>query len=295
MIGVYELIVEDRSGTVVQSKLPSSRIRGLIGEAIKRYSQREKIDIYNSFFKPRFKSRPILNKIPLPKPYFIAYPVKLFGNNLYFQLRVMGYMNEVIDHVFKALSNEESRLKLLDAYIRNDLVGVRRRLVRESPPRQDGLISYNHLLRWARGVVSSDSVSIKMLFLTPAKLTRDGLSITASELKASDVLRFAARRLFLLDYLFYSRGSDLPIRLTPSLVSELAAWADGCAHLQHNLNEIDLKIRNDVGFIYGSLDLLLSGDANTIQTVLFLLKFGTYFGIGKKTAYGMGHYELTIG
>jgi len=295
MIGIYELIVEDRSGTVALSKLPSSRIRGLLGESLLRYSRKEKKDIYNSFFKPRFKPRPILNKIPHPKPYFIAYPSKLFGNVFCFQLRVMGYMNEVMNHVFNALKSDESRLRLLDVYVKNDLTGFRRKLLDESPPEEDELISFDKLWKWVQGLDHFVNVPVKILFITPFKLTKDGNPITITELKASDVLRFTARRLFLLDYLYYSRGVALPFRLTASFVSDLVKWCDEHIESRLYLTDVDFKIRDEKGFKHGSIEMSINGETNTVHIALFLLKFGTYFGIGKKTAYGMGHYELTIG
>jgi hypothetical protein len=291
LIITYELAVSTTDNKLGLHPFPTVRLRGLIGECIYRYSKTSKSDLYRKFFKPTkpFNQLKTLRKLILPKPYIILPPQHLYSDKLLLRLRVFGYPNQLMSEVLQALTNTDCKIKLESAAMVDELTHAR-------IPIQEGFrvaayIAYSTLMERASSIISiHEDVSLTFEFLTPFQLTREGVPITADGLKPSDIVRYAARRLFILDSLYYSKGRELPFPLTPATVSQLMEWADKNIQLTAQLSTVKGFYR-DQELLTGRVAMRVPAKEGGVKT-LFLLLTGQYLGVGKWTAYGMGQYRI---
>jgi hypothetical protein len=294
LIITYELAVSTTDNKLGLHPFPTVRLRGLIGECIYRYSKTCKSDLYRRFFKPTkpFNQLKTLRKLILPKPYIILPPQHLYSDKLLLHLRVFGYPNQLMSEVLQALTNTDCKLKLESAAMVDELTHTR-------IPVQEGFrpaayIAYRTLMERASSMISiHEDVSLTFEFLTPFQLTREGVPITADGLKPSDIVRYAARRLFILDSLYYSKGRELPFPLTPTTVSQLMGWADKNIQLTAQLSTVKGFYR-DQQLLTGRVAMRVPAKEGGVK-ILFLLPTGQYLGVGKWTAYGMGQYRIHVG
>ncbi|BAJ50612.1 hypothetical protein CSUB_C0754 [Candidatus Caldarchaeum subterraneum] len=221
MITIYELIAESSDDKLPTSPLPTARLRGLIGQCIKVYSKTHNLKLYETFFKPKkgIIGKEIARKIPPPKPYIINPPTLLHENTIQFRLTVFGHANQLMPHILKAIKKEHDKLQLLEATIVNDITGEKWEANNQEEKTQQQSITYQMLLQNVKQhIENKEKINITLTLLTPLRLTRNGTDIQPNQLKPSDLIRYTARRLFLLDYLYYSAGKNLPIKLSPENV-----------------------------------------------------------------------------
>jgi hypothetical protein len=140
-------------------------------------------------------------------------------------------------------------------------------------------------------ISSRDSIHLTLDFLTPFLITREGEPVTADSIRPSDIVRYSARRLFILDSLYYSRGRELPFPLTPTTVSQLKDWADNNVRMTAHLSTVKGFHRRLL--LTGKITTQIPATEQGAKT-LFLLITGQYLGLGKWTAYGMGQYQIQI-
>ncbi|MEM0348787.1 MAG: CRISPR system precrRNA processing endoribonuclease RAMP protein Cas6 [Candidatus Caldarchaeum sp.] len=296
MIILYDLIAECSDDKLLMTSLPTARLRGLLGQCIKVYSKTHNLKLYENFFKPRrgMVGRDIARKIPTPKPYIINPPTLLHRDTIQFRLTVFGHANQLMPHILKAIKKEHGKLQLLEATIINDVTGEKWEITDDEKRTQQHAITYQMLLQNTRQHIEDrENLDITLMFLTPVRLTRDGSDIKPNQLKPSDLIRFAARRLFLLDYLYYSAGRTLPFKLSPETVKKLTECADSTTNIETTLSEKILNLKQKTKTLTGKLKLKIQHKGEETLKAVFLLKACEYLGIGKHTAYGLGKYTLT--
>lgn len=295
LIGVYELVADCLDRSLPSQPFPAARLRGLLGQCIRVYSRTNDMRLYEQFFKPRRGAvgREIARKIPPPKPYAIHPPTLLREGVVQFRMVVFGLPNELVPQVLRSLRRDYGKLHLLAAWAVNDLTGERRELDERSGARGH-TITYHQLLERLRNVLSGkERVGLRLTFLTPVRLTRDGADMTPDSLRPSDLVRYCARRLFLLDYLYYSAGRALPFKLSPETVTHLMGWSDSYVDVESGMEAIELSFMGKARFMEGSVRLEVPCAGQEALTLLFLLRCCEYLGIGKHTVYGFGRYALT--
>lgn len=294
MIGVYELVAECLDRSLPNRPLPAARLRGLLGQCVRVYSKANKLRLYEQFFKPRRGpvGREIARKIPPPKPYALHPPALLQEGVVQFRMVVFGVPNELVPHVLRSIRRDYGKLHLLAAWSVNDLTGERRELDDRSATRGH-VITYHQLLDHLRTVIRGrERVGLRLTFLTPVRLTRDGAEMVPDSLRPSDLVRYCARRLFLLDYLYYSAGRALPFRLSPETVTHLMGWSDTHVGVERGTEALELSFMGKARFMRGSVRLEVPCAGQEALMTLFLLRCCEYLGIGKHTAYGFGRYAL---
>ncbi|MCS7145839.1 MAG: CRISPR system precrRNA processing endoribonuclease RAMP protein Cas6 [Aigarchaeota archaeon] len=155
-------------------------------------------------------------------------------------------------------------------------------------------IGYDQILEHVRTILANRRlVECTIEFLTPFRFTRDGRDVTTRNLRPSDLVRYAARRVFILDYLYYSAGRALPFRMTPDLVSRLKDWADSTVKTENSLAEVHIRLKEGKNYLVGKIRLEVPVAGGEPLVVFFLLKLCEYLGLGKYTTYGMGQYTLS--
>ena len=290
MIITYELIISTTDKKLMLHPFPTIRLRGLIGECIYKYSKTNNTDLYRKFFKP---TRPlnqlkILKRLILPKPYIILPPQRLHSEKILIHLRVFGHPNQYMNEVLKALTTTPCKLKLESATIVDE--ASQTRVVVNGDLKLTTYTTYHTLMEKASKLASNkDNIRLTLDFLTPFQLTRDGKPIPPDSIKPSDIVRYAARRLFILDSLYYSKGKAIPFPLTPTTVSQLMEWADKRIQLMAKLSTV--KFHHNQHLLTGRITTQIPADERGVKT-LFLLLTNQYLGIGKWTAYGMGQYLI---
>jgi len=122
-------------------------------------------------------------------------------------------------------------------------------------------------------------------------MTRDGAVISADELKPSDLARYSMRRTFLLDYLYYSKGRAIPFRTSPSIVNRVMEWCDVNVDISKKLDAVQ-AFKDKSYFLEGKIKISINTNSEEANMLIFFLYVCQYIGIGKKTTYGMGQYQL---
>jgi CRISPR/Cas system endoribonuclease Cas6 (RAMP superfamily) len=293
LITTYELTASTTDRKLWLHPFPTLRLRGLIGECIYRYSKANNSDLYHKFFKPTKPSNQlkILRRLILPKPYIILPPQHLHSNKLLIHLRVFGYPNQHIHEVLQALTTTPCKIKLEAATVVDEALHTRIALQEGSRPTT--YTSYRTLMEKASSTISKhEKTRLTLEFLTPFQLTREGKPITAENIKPSDIVRYASRRLFILDTLYYSKGRELPFPLTPTTVSQLMEWADKNIQITVQLSTVK-GFYHDQHLLTGKITTQIPAHEQGEKTI-FLLLTSQYLGIGKWTAYGMGQYTIRI-
>ncbi len=290
MITTYELTASTTDKKLKLHPFPTLRLRGLIGECIYRYSENNNSDLYRRFFKPTkpFNQLKILRKLILPKPYIILPPQHLHSEKILIQLRVFGHPNQYMNEVLKALKTTPCKLKLESAAVVDETSHTRISIKEDFKPTTT--ITYHTLMEKASKLTSNrNTIQLTLDFLTPFQLTREGKPIPPDSIKPSDIVRYAARRLFILDSLYYSKGKALPFPLTPTTVSQHMEWADKNIQMTAQLSTI--KFYHNQQLLTGKITAQIPANEQGVKT-LFLTLTSHYIGIGKWTAYGMGQYHI---
>jgi hypothetical protein len=291
LIATYELTLSTADNKLRLHPFPTVRLRGLIGECIYRYSKTNKSDLYRRFFKPTkpFNQLKTLKKLILPKPYIILPPQHLYSDKLLLHLRAFGYANQLMNEVLQALIKTDCKIKLESAALMDELTHTRILIQEGFKPAI--FVTYRNLMEMASSIITNhEYIILSLEFLTPFQLTREGIAITADGLKPSDIVRYTARRLFILDSLYYSKGKELPFPLTPTTVSQLMEWADKNVQMTAQLSTV-LGFHHNQQLLTGRIKILIPANELGVKTI-FLLLTGQYLGIGKWTAYGMGQYKI---
>jgi hypothetical protein len=292
LIATYELTTSTTDKRLKLHPFPTLSLRGLLGECIYRYSRSSGSDLYRRFFKPTRPPNQLktLRRLVLPKPYVILPPQQLHSERLLMRLRVFGHPNHYMGEVLRALSTAPCRLRLESAAVVDESSQIRIALTDGSRPAIHTTL--HSLMDRASSLISSrDSIHLTLDFLTPFLITREGEPVTADRIRPSDIVRYSARRLFILDSLYYSRGRELPFPLTPATVSQLKDWADNNVRMTAHLSTVKGFHRRPL--LTGKITTQIPATEQGAKT-LFLLLTGQYLGLGKWTAYGMGQYQIQI-
>jgi len=291
LIATYELTVSTLDKKLMLHPFPTLRLRGLIGECIYRYSKTNNSGLYRRFFKPikPLNQLKILKRLILPKPYIILPPQHLYSEKLLIHLRVFGHPNQHMNEVLKALKTTGCKLKLESAAVMDESSHTRITLKEDFRPA--AYITYKTLMEKASNLASShENVGLILDFLTPFQLTQEGKPILADSIKPADIVRYAARRLFILDSLYYSKGRELPFPLTPTTVSQFIDWADKNIQMKARLSAVK-GFYHHQHLLTGRITIQIPAKEHGPK-IIFLLLTSQYLGIGKWTAYGMGQYQI---
>jgi len=273
-------------------KNPTPKIRGAIGRAVPR-------ELYRVFFKPERKLLTkgfILNKLKHPPPpYIIPPPHMLSSSIIEIGLRVYGKVGmdaRLASLIFRGLEKARFpgnlKLRLEEIYVSNELTNTRKVLGEGEKP---VTVSIEDVEAWSREASTSDIESIKMVFLTPFKLLKNGKPISIEELRPSDIFRHIIRRAFLLEYLYNGR---ILAWMNPSYVQEFKEWADENIILEKKLRESNVKVKGSGGFLEGVMIVKVRDKSRTYE-VLKYSKIGEIIGIGKAASYGYGQYKMITG
>jgi hypothetical protein len=273
-------------------KNPGPKIRGAIGRAVPR-------ELYRVFFKPERKLLTkgfTLNKLKHPPPPYIIPPPHMLSSSIVeIGLRIYGRVGmdtRLVSLIFRGLEKARFpgslKLRLEEIYVSNELTNTRKILREGEKPIT---ISIEDVEAWSREASTSNIESIKMVFLTPFKLLKNGKPISIEELRPSDIFRHIIRRAFLLEYLYNGR---ILAWMNPSYVQEFKEWADGNIILEKKLRESNVKVKGSGGFLEGVM-IVKVGDRSRTYEVLKYSRIGEMIGIGKATSYGYGQYKMIIG
>jgi hypothetical protein len=290
MITSYWATYSVVSGDLTQFvRNPGPRIRGAIGRVIPK-------ELYGVFFKPerRLLTRGfMLRKLKHPPPPYIIPPPRILASSMIeVGLRIYGRIGMdtglaslIFSGLEKATFPGNLKLRLEEVYVSNELTNVRRALREEERPIT---ISIEDVEAWSKDASASSIEDIRLVFLTPFKLLRDGRPIGVEELKPSDIFRHIIRRAFLLEYLYDGR---VLAWMNPSYVQEFKEWADENIILEKRLRESSLIVKGSGGFLEGTVALKIR-DGSRLCEVLMHLKMGEMIGVGKNVSYGYGQYKM---
>lgn len=300
----YWAVCRVESGDVVRfMKNPGPSIRGALGLCLMEESKDRGVDYVKLIFKPdrRILGRKLmLRKLKHPPTPFIIPPPRIVGRGLVeIGLSFYGKVGLDIDFVISLLKKFEKRrftgdLKLVVEEIRNvnDLKGETMRIY--SNGKVEGahtlFVTLEDVERWVDKVVEKELDELKIMFLTPFRLVKDGKTVTSEDLRPSDLVRYILRRYFLLEYLYNRRR--LPW-LSPHYVDELKDWVDKNIFIDKKLKESEVKVKGMGGFMEGYLELVFKEDSR-MRDMVRCLKIGELIAMGKNTSYGYGHYRLII-
>ena len=270
---------------------PGPKIRGAIGKAVPR-------ELYKVFFKPerRFLTKGfMLRKLKHPPPPYIIPPPRILAQSMIeVGLRIYGRIavdtrlaSIIFSGLEKATFPGNLKLKLEEVYSSNELTGDRR-VLREG--KKPITISIEDIEAWSKEISANSIESVRMVFLTPFKLLKDGKPIGVEDLKPSDIFRHIIRRAFLLEYLYNGR---VLAWMNPSYVQRLKEWADENIILEKRLRESSARVKGCGGFLEGIMILKMRNEGG-LREVLKHLKIGEIIGIGKNVSYGYGQYKLMI-
>jgi hypothetical protein len=292
MITSYWAVYSVADGDLTEfMRNPGPRIRGAIGRVIPR-------ELYKVFFKPegRFLARGfMLRKLKHPPPPYIIPPPRILAPSIIeVGLRIYGRIGMdarlalfIFSGLEKATFPGNLKLRLEEIYSSNELTGVRKVLRDGEGPLT---ASIEDIEAWSKEASTGDIDAIRMMFLTPFKLLRDGKAVGVEDLKASDIFRHIIRRAFLLEYLYNGR---MLAWMSPSYVRELKEWADENIILEKRLKESSVKVKGSGGFLEGIIILKMKNESRLCE-VLKHLKIGEIIGIGKNTSYGYGQYKIVM-
>ena len=283
---VYSVVEGDLTEFI---RNPGPRIRGAIGRVIPR-------ELYRVFFKPerRFLARGfMLRKLKHPPPPYIIPPPRILASSMIeVGLRIYGRIGMdtrlaslIFSGLERAIFPGSLKLRLEEIYASNELTGAKR-LLREGP----ATISLEDIEAWSREASADNVEAVKMMFLTPFKLLRDGKPMGVEELKPSDIFRHIIRRAFLLEYLYNGR---MMAWMNPSYVREFKGWADENIVLDKKLRESGVKVKGSGGFLEGVIILEMRNRIRLCE-VLRYLKIGEMIGVGKGVSHGYGQYKVII-
>jgi len=292
MITSYWAVYSVAEGDLAEfMRNPGPRIRGAIGRVIPK-------ELYRVFFKPerRFLTRGfMLRKLKHPPPPYIIPPPRILASSMIeVGLRIYGRIgtdtrlaSSIFSGLEKATFPGSLKLKLEEIYASNELTGARR-LLREGE--RPATVSIEDIEAWSREASAGSIKAVKMAFLTPFKLLRDGRPISVEELRPSDIFRHIIRRAFLLEYLYNGR---MAAWMSPSYVREFKEWADENIVLEKRLRESGVRVKGSGGFLEGVMTLEMR-DGSRLCEVLRCLKIGEMIGVGKSVSYGYGQYKVII-
>jgi len=266
---------------------PGPRIRGAIGRILPKW-------LYKLFFKPERRLLAgglMLRKLKHPPPPYIIPPPRILAPSMIeIGLRIYGRLGldiRLASLIFSGLERARFpgnlRLRLEEVYSCNELTGARRAL-EEGPL----TTSIEDIEAWSKEASRGGINAIRMMFLTPFKLLRDGRPVGVEDLRASDIFRHIIRRTFLLEYLYNGR---MLAWMSPSYVREFKEWVDENITLEKRLRESSVKVKGSGGFLEG-LIILKIRDESRLHEALKHLKMGEMIGIGKNTSYGYGQYRI---
>jgi hypothetical protein len=288
MITSYWAVYSVAEGDLAEfMRRPGPRIRGAIGRILPKW-------LYKLFFKPerRFLAGGLmLRKLKHPPPPYIIPPPRILAPSMIeIGLRIYGRLGldiRLASLIFSGLERARFpgnlRLRLEEVYSCNELTGARRAL-EEGPL----TTSIEDIEAWSKEASRGGINAIRMMFLTPFKLLRDGRPVGVEDLRASDIFRHIIRRTFLLEYLYNGR---MLAWMSPSYVREFKEWADENITLEKRLRESGVKVKGSGGFLEG-LIILKIRDESRLHEALKHLKMGEMIGIGKNTSYGYGQYRI---
>ena len=268
---------------------PGPKIRGAIGRAIPK-------ELYRVFFKPerRFLTKGfMLRKLKHPPPPYIIPPPRILSHSMIeIGLRIYGRIGadaKLASTIFSGLEKATFpgglKLKLEEAYSSNELTGDKRVLREGERPIT---ISVEDIEAWSNSVSTDNIEAVRMAFLTPFKLLKNGRPISVEELKPSDIFRHIIRRAFLLEYLYNGR---ILAWMNPSYVQRLKEWTDENIILEKRLRESSVRVKGCGGFLEGIMILRIKNGSRS-REILKHLKMGEIIGIGKNVSYGYGQYKL---
>jgi len=270
---------------------PGPMVRGAIGRVVPR-------ELYKVFFKPerRFLTRGfMLRKLKHPPPPYIIPPPRALASSIVeIGVKIYGRIgidtrlaSLILRGLEKAEFPDNLKLRLEEMYMSNELTNERRALKEGEKPIT---VSIEDIEAWSREAAASNIEGIKLVFLTPFKLLRDGKPVGVEELRPSDIFTHIIRRTFLLEYLYNGRILSWT---KPSYVQEFKEWADENIVLEKKLRGSNVKVKGSGGFLEGVVIVNIVGRGKLYE-VLKHLKIGEMIGIGKNTTYGYGQYKIAI-
>lgn len=306
MITSYWAVCNIVSGDLSEFiKSPGPKIRGALGYCLKEESKERNVDLIRLMFKPDRKTLRkdfILRKLKHPPPPFIILPLKIIGSNLVeVGLRFYGRLGLAPDLIVSVMKRFEERVfpgdvrfSVEEVYSIDDLknISVKHFSNQGLMDVKPYVTTLEDVDSWARENSTKDLKEVRIRFLTPFKLMKNGKPISIEELKPSDLVRYIIRRAFLLEYLY--NGRVLPW-MNPSYVNLLKEEADRGILLEKRLKGSNIKVEDEAGFLEGNIILVFR---ESVERDMFkheflrCLKIGELVGIGKSTSYGLGQYKL---